>query len=95
MKTATVENNTGAAFKIAHLTAKAAEGKMLAEDLVEIGKRKAQRAIRRGRVAGEDYLDETTHYVKHHPWQSVGIAAGVGAFVGLLFGWTLSRAHRE
>ena len=48
--------------------------------------------IRRGREAGEDYLDETTHYVKHHPWQSVGIAAGVGAFVGLLFGWTCSRA---
>jgi len=35
--------------EIAHLAAKAAEGKILAEDLVEIGKRKAQRIIRRGR----------------------------------------------
>jgi ElaB/YqjD/DUF883 family membrane-anchored ribosome-binding protein len=92
MQTATVENGTSTGIKSAHLAAKAAEGKMLAEDFAEIGKRKAQRMIRRGREAGEDYLDETTHYVKHHPWQSIGIAAGVGAFVGLLFGWTCSRA---
>ena len=95
METATVGNNTGTAFKLAHLSAKAAEGKMLAEDLVEIGKRKAQRAIRRGREVGEDYLDETTHYIKHNPWQAVGVAAGVGAFVGLLFGLMCSRAGRR
>lgn len=95
MQTATVENGTSTGINFAHLAARAAEGKMLAEDFAEfaeIGKRKAQRMIRRGREAGEDYLDETTHYVKHHPWQSVGIAAGVGAFVGLLFGWICSRA---
>jgi len=92
METATVENGRSTGSKFAHLAAKAAEGKMLAEDFAEIGKRKAQRMIRRGREAGEDCLEETTHYVKHHPWQSVGIAAGVGAFVGVLFGWTCSRA---
>jgi len=91
METATVENGRSTASKFAHLAARAAEGKMLAEDFAEIGKRKAQRMIRRGREAGEDCLDETTHYVKHHPWQSIGIAAGVGAFVGVLFGWTCSR----
>jgi ElaB/YqjD/DUF883 family membrane-anchored ribosome-binding protein len=91
META-VENDKSTAFTLAHLSARAAEGKMLAEDLVEIGKRKTQRAIRKGREAGEDYLDDTTHYIKHHPWQSVGIAVGIGAFVGLLFGLTCSRA---
>ena len=80
------------ASKLAHLTARAAEGKMLAEDLVEIGKRKAQRMVRRGYEAGEDYLDESKHYIKHHPWQAVGIAAGVGAFVGIIAGWTCSRS---
>ena len=95
MPTTTNEIATGTAAKLAHLTAKAAEGKMLAEDLVEIGKRKAQRAIRRGREAGEDYLDETTHYIKHNPWQSVGIAAGIGAFVGLLFGLMCSRGRKK
>lgn len=91
MQTETVENGTSTGFKFAHLAATAAEGKMLAEDLAEIGKRKAQRMIRHGREAGEDWLDETTHYMKHHPWHSVGIAAGVGVFAGLLFGWTCSR----
>ena len=94
METATVTNGRSTGFKLAHLTAKAAEGKMLAEDLVEIGKRKAQRVVRRGYAAGEDYLDETTHYIKHHPWQSVGVALGVGTFAGLLLGWTWSRASK-
>jgi ElaB/YqjD/DUF883 family membrane-anchored ribosome-binding protein len=92
MQTATIEHGTSTGVKFAHLTARAVEGKTLAEDFVEIGKRKAQRMIRRGRETGEDYLDETTHYIKHHPWESVGIAAGAGAFVGLLFGWSCSRA---
>ena len=28
----------------------------------------------------EDYLDEATHHIKHHPWQAVGIAAGERGF---------------
>lgn len=96
MKTATVESNAAvengrsAGFKLAHLTAKAAEGKMLAEDLVEIGKRKAQRLVKRSYEAGEDYLDESKRYIKHHPWQSVGVALGVGLSLGFLGGF-LSR----
>ena len=90
MQTTTVENGKGTAAKLAHLTAKAAEGKMLAEDLVEIGKRKAQRAIRRGYEAGEDYLDESKRYVRHNPWQAVGTALGVGLVLGFLGGF-LSR----
>ena len=85
MQTATVTNGTGT--KLAHL---AAEGKILAEDLVETGKRKAQRLVRRGYEAGEDYLDESKRYVKHHPWQSLGVALGVGLGIGFLGGF-LSR----
>ena len=48
METAAVGNEESTAFTLAHLAAKAAGGKVLAEDLVEIGKRKAQRAIRKG-----------------------------------------------
>ncbi len=90
METATVENGKGTAAKLAHLTAKAAEGKMLAEDLVELGKRKAQRMVRKGYEAGEDYLDESRHYIKHNPWQSVGAALGVGLVLGF-FGGFFSR----
>lgn len=90
METATVQNGKGTVAKLAHLTAKAAEGKILAEDMIEIGRRKAQRAIRRGYEAGEDYLDESKRYIKHNPWQSVGAALGVGLVLGFLGGF-LSR----
>jgi len=30
--------------------------------------------------------DDATHYVRDNPWQSVGIAAAVGVFVGVLLG---------
>ena len=93
MQTATVENGKATAFKLAHLTAKAAEGKVLAEDLLEIGKRKARRLARRGYEAGEDYLDETTHYLKHHPWQSVGAALCVGLTLGFVGGLLSRRRH--
>jgi ElaB/YqjD/DUF883 family membrane-anchored ribosome-binding protein len=88
--TTTVQNGKSTGFKLADLTAKAAEGKMLAEDLVEIGKRKAQRMIRRGYETGEDYLEESTRFIKHHPWQTLGVALGVGLSLGFLGGF-LSR----
>ena len=88
--TTTVANGKNTGLKLTNLAAKAAEGRILAEDLVDIGKRKAQRMVRRGREAGEDYLDETKHYIKHHPWHSVGVALGVGLTLGFLGGF-LSR----
>ena len=91
MPTTIIENGKSAALKLAHLTAKAAEGKMLAEDLVEIGKRKAQRIVRKGYEAGEDYLDESKRYIKHNPWQSVGVALGVGLTLGFLLSGFLTR----
>ncbi len=94
MQTTTVENSSSREFNFEHLAARAAKGKMLAEELAEIGKRKAERILRRGVETGEDCLDETTHYIKRHPWQSVGIAAGVGAFFGLLCGWTYLRVRK-
>ena len=90
METTTVTNGKNTGFQLAHLAAKAAEGKVIAEDLVDIGKRKAQRMVRHGVEVGEDYLDETKRYIKHHPWQSVGVALGVGLTLGFLSGF-LSR----
>jgi ElaB/YqjD/DUF883 family membrane-anchored ribosome-binding protein len=90
MRTAIVENGRSTGINIGHLAAKAAEGKILAEDLVDMGKRKAQKMMRRGYEAGEDYLDDTTHYIKHHPWQSIGVVLGLGITIGFLGGF-LSR----
>ena len=38
------------------------------------------------RVRGEAALGNAEEYVRENPWQAVGIAAGVGLFVGLLAG---------
>ena len=88
MRTATVDNGKG--IKLAHLAAKAVEGKVIAEDLIDIGKRKAERLVRQGYEATEDCIDESRRYIKHHPWQSVGVALGVGLTLGFLGGF-LSR----
>lgn len=86
MRTATVEDGKNTGLKLAHLAAKAAEGKIIAEDLVDIGKRKAQRLARQGYELGEDYIDESRRYIKHNPWQSVGIALGIGVALGFIAG---------
>ena len=90
MRTAILENGKHAGIKFGHLAAKAVEGKVLAEDLVDIGKRKAQKLIRKGYEAGEDYVDETKRYIKHHPWQSLGVVLSVGLTLGFIGGF-LSR----
>lgn len=94
MQTAIVGNGENTGVNLAHLAAKAAESKEIAEDLLEIGKRRVERAIRKGRERGEDYLEDASYYVRHHPWQSVGVAVTVGAFAGLLFGLVCFRTTR-
>jgi len=94
MENVATENHESAAFTLAHLAARTLEGKVLAEDLLDIGKRKAQRAIRKGFHTGEDYLDEATYYIKRHPWKGFGIAAGVGATAGLIFGLCVRPRRR-
>jgi ElaB/YqjD/DUF883 family membrane-anchored ribosome-binding protein len=39
-------------------------------------------AVKRSR----EMLGDAEHYVRHNPWQSVGIAAGAGLILGLLLG---------
>ncbi len=92
MRTATAEDGKSTGIKLAHLAAKAAGGKILAEDLVDIGKRKAQRLYRQGYEKGEDYIDESRRYIKKNPWQSVGVALGVGLALGFIAGM-LSRRN--
>jgi ElaB/YqjD/DUF883 family membrane-anchored ribosome-binding protein len=91
MQTATRENDNGVAINLAHLTAMAHQGKVFAEELVDNGKRKAQRVMKKGLEVGEDYLDDSRLYIKHNPWQSLGVALGVGLVMGFLGGFFISR----
>jgi ElaB/YqjD/DUF883 family membrane-anchored ribosome-binding protein len=36
-------------------------------------------------------VESTDEYVRDNPWQAVGIAAGVGALVGVVIGLSLNR----
>lgn len=92
MESKAVENVTDAAINLAHLTHEMAKAKVLIDDVLEDGKRKAERMLKRGFVAAEDYVEDTTYFIKRHPWQSVGAALGLGAAVGVLAGWLSTRS---
>lgn len=44
----------------------------------------AERLIKRGRYAVEDYSSETAHKIKQYPFRSVAIVFAAGAALGLL-----------
>jgi ElaB/YqjD/DUF883 family membrane-anchored ribosome-binding protein len=86
-----VENVTDAAINLAHLTHQAAKAKVLIDDVIDDGKRQVERTAKRGLVVVEDCIEDTTYFIKRHPWQSVGTALGLGAAVGLFVGWLTTR----
>lgn len=92
MEAKTIDKTADGALQLAHLTHEVSKVRTLVNDVVEDGKRKAQRTVKRAYVAAEDYVEDTTYYIKRHPWQSVGVAAGLGVGAGLLASWMLSRA---
>lgn len=91
MEAKTMENVTDAAINFAHLTRQVAKAKVLIDDVIDDGKRKVERTAKRGFVTVEDCIEDTTYFIKRHPWQSVGTALGLGTAVGLFVGWLTSR----
>jgi ElaB/YqjD/DUF883 family membrane-anchored ribosome-binding protein len=92
MEGKTMENVTDAAINLAHLTHQVAKAKVLIDDVVDDGKRKVERTAKRGIVAMEDCIEDTTYFIKRHPWPSVGTALGLGTAMGMFVGWLTSRA---
>ena len=92
METNTIEKTADGTFQLAHLTDELSKARMLVSDVIEDGKRKAQRTAKRAVITAEEYVEDTTYYIKRHPWQSVGLAAGFGVGAGLLASWMLSHA---
>jgi len=92
MESKTMENVTDRAVNLAHLTHQVAKAKVLIDDVIDDGKHKVERTVKRGFVAVEDCIEDTTYFIKRHPWESVGAAVGLGAIVGLMAGWLTRRS---
>ncbi|MCC7329853.1 MAG: DUF883 domain-containing protein [Gammaproteobacteria bacterium] len=65
--------------KIEGVRARATESLRQARQRIAAAQAGAAREIR-------EAADSTDEYVREHPWQAVGIAAGAGLLIGLLIG---------
>ena len=92
METNPRENITDKSFNLPDLTQQVTKAKVLVNDGIEDGKHKVERTFKRGIIATEECIEDTTYFIKRHPWQSVAAAVGIGAVVGLFAGWQASRS---
>lgn len=63
---------------------KVEEARSRIRESLEGARRRLADAERAARRQGEDALIATEQYVRRNPWQSIGIAAGVGLLLGVL-----------
>jgi ElaB/YqjD/DUF883 family membrane-anchored ribosome-binding protein len=64
-------------------------------DAVDNGIVAAKRAVKQGRRAAEDLVDDTEYRVKQHPFSALGVSLGVGLGLGAAVGLLLARNGRN
>jgi ElaB/YqjD/DUF883 family membrane-anchored ribosome-binding protein len=77
--------------QLSQVGAEAAKLKEKAAQVMDESAETARRALRRGRYAAEDMVDETEYLIKRQPFESVAITFGVGLGLGALIGWLAGR----
>ena len=65
--------------------------KSLVNDVVEDSVHSVTQAIKRGRHAAEDLIEEAQHTVKQKPFQTVGVAFAAGILTGGILTWIAFR----
>lgn len=60
-------------------------------EAVDDGVRSAMKAVKQGRQAAEEAMDDTKNAVKENPLEAVGIAFAAGMLIGVLAGWIGTR----
>jgi ElaB/YqjD/DUF883 family membrane-anchored ribosome-binding protein len=80
----TATRATDVAVNLAHLTEELGKAREMVDDAIETGRHKAERLAKQATSAVEDCIDDTTYFIKKHPWQAVGVAAFIGTAAGLL-----------
>lgn len=58
---------------------------------VEDGFKEAKRAVKQGRRAAEDLVDDAEYHVKRYPFSTVGVCFGIGLGLGAVIGMLLAR----
>ncbi len=56
-------------------------------DAAEDGVRLASRAIRHGRYAAEDVIDQAEHKVRQRPFRAIGVVFAAGVLAGIFLSW--------
>ncbi|HEY7181378.1 MAG TPA: hypothetical protein VIC84_08160 [Blastocatellia bacterium] len=64
-------------------------------DAVDNGIVAARRAVKQGRRAAEDLVDDAEYSVKQHPLSAVGVSFGIGVGLGAAVGVLLARNGRN
>ena len=64
-------------------------------EAVDDGIRSALRAVKQGRHAAEDAIDDAKHAVRKNPAQAVGVVFLAGVVAGCLVGWMATRRQDE
>ena len=65
--------------------------KSIVTDAVDDGVKSAIKAIKNGRHAAEDVLDEAEHAIKRRPFEAMGVFFAAGVVTGSLLTWIGSR----
>jgi ElaB/YqjD/DUF883 family membrane-anchored ribosome-binding protein len=76
---------------VEHAAREVSKLRTMVNDAMEEGVRSASQAIRHGRDAAEDALEDVKHTVKRRPIQAIGLAFAAGVFAGGLLTWIGSR----
>ena len=64
-------------------------------DAVDNGIVAAKRAVKQGRRAAEDLVDDAEYRVKQHPLSALGVSFGIGIGLGAAVGVLLARNGRN
>ena len=95
MKVELLDKVTDAAMARVRLRAEAARMKEAVADAVEDGIHSAKRAVKQGRRAAEDLVDDAGYQVKQHPFSALGISFGIGLGLGAVIGILVTRNGRR
>jgi ElaB/YqjD/DUF883 family membrane-anchored ribosome-binding protein len=94
MKAEVLEKVIDAGATAAQLGAGVGRAKEAVADTVEDGINTAKRAVKQGRRAAEDLVDDAEYQVKQHPLSTVGVSFGIGLGLGAVIGMLLARNVR-